>query len=119
MGISLETLALAKKYTDEHDGRGEEITVASSGAATINITANKIYVLNGAVTTLTLNAPASYNSYDEFYVMFTTGANGCTVLPPSGWTYLDGSVESFEPNTLYEFDAINGKIACPKGTVVS
>lgn len=120
--ISLETLALAKKYTDEHGGTQKEIgkvVTPTNEVLTLNMEANVRYIVNGAVSKITLNAPKSYNVYDEFYIMFTTSSNGCTVLAPSGWIYIDGSVETFEANSLYEFDAINGKIACIKEAVVN
>lgn len=96
---------------------GEEIT-PTNGVVSLMMEPNKTYIINKAISMLNLSAPHTYNSYDEFYVMFTTSADGCTVIKPDDWIYLTGSTESFKPNTFYEFDVINDKIICPNGTAV-
>lgn len=96
-----------------------EIITPVNGAVTLAMVANMQYFVNGAISSLILTAPAIYNPWDEFYIMFTTSATGCTVTPPTGWTYVEGSTSTFDANKLYEFDVKNGKIACPNGTVVS
>lgn len=98
--------------------RGETV-IPVSGMVTLDMKPNVLYVVESPITKLTLNVSDDTKSYDSYYIMFTTDTSGCTVLPPVGWTYLNGSVEAFEPNTIYEFSAVNGKIICPKGTAVS
>lgn len=95
------------------------VITPTDGAVTLVMVANRQYFVDGAVSALNLSAPAIYNPWDEFYIMFTTSATGCTVTPPTGWTYVEGSTSTFDANKLYEFDVKNGKIACPNGTVVS
>lgn len=98
--------------------QGETIN-PTNGTVTITIEPNKKYLVNGAVSSLNLNAPGTYNAWDEFYIMFTTSASGCTVTAPAGWRYAEGSTSSFEADKLYEWDAVAGLIVCPNGTAVS
>ncbi len=111
------------KGADGSDGQdlvhqGEVIT-PTNGTVTLTIEPNKKYLVNGAVSSLNLTAPGTYNAWDEFYIMFTTSASGCTVTAPAGWRYAEGSTSSFEADKLYEWDAVAGLIVCPNGTAVS
>lgn len=96
-----------------------EIITPTDGTVTLAMIPNKQYIINGAVSSLTLTAQSGYNLWDEFYVMFVTSATGCTVIPPTGWIYVEGSTASFDANKVYELNVKSRLIVCPPGTAVS
>ena len=95
-----------------------EIITPTDGTVTLEMVPNKQYIINGAVSSLTLTAQSGYNPWDEFYVLFVTSASGCTVTPPTGWIYVEGSTSSFDANKVYELNVKSGLIVCPPGTAV-
>ena len=80
-----------------------EVTIATSGAVTQNLTANRMYHFTGELTSLTITfaptAKAAHYNWD-----FSTGATVPTFT-------VDGAVFNqleLEPNSHYEVDVFNG-----------
>ena len=88
-------------------GNGE--TVTNTGAVTKALTANKFCNFTGAVTTLTINLPATYNPWDEFNFCFTTDSTGGNLALPATVTWLSGSAPSLAASTYYEVSICNNK----------
>ena len=89
-------------------GNGE--TVTDTGAVTKALTANKFCNFTGAVTTLTIALPATYNPWDEFNFCFTTDSTGGNLALPSTVTWLSGSAPSLAASTYYEVSICNNKV---------
>ena len=85
-------------------------TVTDTGAVTKALTANKFCNFTGAVTTLTINLPATYNPWDEFNFCFTTDSTGGNLVLPATVTWLSGSAPSLAASTYYEVSIRNNKV---------
>ena len=84
-------------------------TVTNTGAVTKALTANKFCNFTGAVTTLTITLPDTFNAWDEFNFCFTTDSTGGNLALPSTVTWLSGSVPSLAASTYYEVSICNNK----------
>ena len=84
-------------------------TVTDTGAVTKALTANKFCNFTGAVTTLTITLPDTFNPWDEFNFCFTTDTTGGNLALPSTVAWLSGSAPSLAASTYYEVSICNNK----------
>lgn len=84
-------------------------TVTDTGAVTKALTANKFCNFTGAVTTLTITLPATYNPWDEFDFCFTTDSKGGNLALPSTVSWLGGTTPTLSASTYYECSIVNNK----------
>ena len=94
---------------DGKDMTAQGETVTDTGAVTKALTANKFCNFTGAIKTLTITLPTTYNPWDEFNFCFTTDSTGGNLALPATVTWLSGSAPSLAASTYYEVSICNNK----------
>ena len=82
-----------------------ESVAVSSGVATISLVPNTVYTCSDSISSLSLTMPSSYDSKDEFIVIFNTTNTSPTITIPSNIKLPTNYV--FGGSTHYELDICN------------
>ena len=89
-----------------------EVTIATAGAVTQALDANKIYHFTGALTSLTITLNAVANGVAQYHFDFLSGSTAPTLTMPTTVVMPDSF--SVEASKRYEVDVLNNY-----GTVMS
>ena len=92
---------------DGKDMTAQGETVTDTGAVTKALTANRFCNFTGAVTTLTITLPTTYNPWDEFSFTFTTDNAGGNLAVPNTIKWLSGSAPTLAASTHYEVSIVD------------
>lgn len=83
-----------------------EVTIATDGAVTQALDANKIYHFTGALTSLTITLNAVANGIAQYHFDFLSGTTAPTLTMPAAVVMPDGF--AVEASKRYEVDVLNG-----------